>query len=49
MPILDWVNKAQAATSAVYVSYHLLDLMAVSDDELGRGVVRQIDDKNRGV
>lgn len=48
-PIPDWVNKAQAATSVVDVSYRLLDLMAVSDDELGRGVVRQIDDKIHGV
>lgn len=32
MPTLDWVNKAQAATSAADVPYHLLQLTSVHGD-----------------
>ena len=47
MPILDWVNKAQAAVAANAVPYHLLQQQSVhgdpvADNQLIQGLNRQI-------
>ena len=43
MPTLDWVNKAQAATSAADVPYHLLQLTSLHGDPNSENLLIQGD------
>lgn len=44
MPILDWVNKAQAAVAASEVPYHLLHLQSAHGDPAADNLLIQGDD-----